>query len=362
MSKQRLTIIGPYPPPVGGIAVHVQRFRSILEPRFDIRVLDPYGHADRQVPSCVESLGPPSIRSAMALIRAARDSRPDLVHVHVAAMKRFALTGHFLTRALGRDVLRVLTIHSGSFAHDYRAGHALGRLAIRRITAAFDGVIAVNEEIAATVHGFGVPAGRLAVIPAYLPPPSPPAEAQVAALRTVAGPGSVVLITSGYGRREYGFEVLVNALASDRSLAARCALVICSYGDRDEGYMAEVEAAGRSLPFVRQLRDLTPEGFAAVLAAGDMYVRATTLDGDAMAIREAGAFGRQVLASDAVARPAGCLLFGTAQAGELADAIRQAIADRSLGKIRDDGRDGAMRILEFYDRIGVGRRFAGGLS
>lgn len=349
-------MIGPYPPPVGGIAVHVQRLSEAIESRFDVRVLDTHGRPGREVPARVVSLGPPSVRSAWALIRAARQVEPDMVHVHVSAMRRFVLVGPVLAAATGTRVPRILTIHSGRFVNEYRAGQAWGRAATRRAIAAFDGVIAVNEQIAGTVEGFGIPAARLAVIPAYLPPPAPIADSLVAELRTVAGPGSVVLVTSGYGRREYGFEVIAKALSSDRSLAARCALVICSYGDRDEGYMAEVENASRSLPFVRHLRDLTPEGFAAVLAAGDMYVRATTLDGDAVAIREAGAFGKQVIASDAVPRPAGCLVFGTAQPGELGDAIRQAMADRSAGMIQDDGRSGAKAVLDFYERIGSGRQ------
>lgn len=319
--------------------------------RFDIRVLDPYGPASRRVPPWVISLGPPSVRSAFALVREVRNWGPDIIHVHVSAMRRFALGGLLLMKASRQGVIRILTIHGGNFVGDFQAGPLWSQALMRRVTREFDGVIAVNDDIAETVREIGLPDSRLAVIPAFLPPQKPPAEQSVAEWRSAAGSGSAVLVTSGYGCREYGFGVIIEALASDRSLAERCVLVICTYGDRDERYMADVERASHALPFVRHLRDLSPEEFAAVLAGGDMYIRATTLDGDAVAVREAGAFSKQIIASDAVRRPAGCLLFKTGQASDLANAIRQAMADRSLGLIGDESRDGVRRILDFYERV-----------
>ncbi|CAG0938065.1 hypothetical protein GPROT2_00136 [Gammaproteobacteria bacterium] len=275
-------------------------------------------------------------------------------------MKRFAVAGHLLTAAVGRDAARILTIHSGRFVGDYQSGRASTRAIIRHVTRAFDGIVAVNDDIAAVVRGFGAPVPAVVVIPAYLPPPDPPDTRLAAELRAAADGGRFVLVTSGYGRRDYGFDVLVRAIASNRMLADRCELVLCTYGDRDAAYMAEVERLAESLPHVRHLRDLTPDEFAAVLQAGSAYIRATTLDGDAVAIREAGAFGRQVIASDAVTRPAGCLVFAAGSIQGLATSIIHAMEDRSIGVMQDLGRDGERRLFEFYEQIWDGKRRAAG--
>ena len=53
----------------------------------------------------------------------------------------------------------------------------------------------------------------------------------------------------------------------------------------------------------------------------NIFIRFTLVDGDSIAAREALSYGLQVIASDSVERPKGCILFRSADANDLREKI-----------------------------------------
>ncbi len=40
MKNKKILLIGPYPPPFGGVSIHIKRLKPLLAGRFDVDVVD----------------------------------------------------------------------------------------------------------------------------------------------------------------------------------------------------------------------------------------------------------------------------------------------------------------------------------
>lgn len=339
--KPRVLLIGAYPPPPGGNSVHVERLAALLASRYEVEVVDPYTSAPLAGdPPNVYRCRPRHPLDLARMVRRLGDPGVAIAHVHVSAMNAFAVTGHPLLRAIGRSARKVLTIHSGSFVGSYAQASRLRRNLMRSLIAAFDRIVVVNEEQRTLLVRLGIPAHRVAIIPAFLPITPGQAPAELVALR---GRCERLLISSGYGLPHYGFTTILDAL--DRCEATTGAAFFL-YNRYDHDYLQAVTR--RLSPQRIVLRDCTAAQFAGALRLADVYVRATDRDGDAVAIREAAASGAKIIASDAASRPPGCEMFRTGDAGSLLAAIAHVGSDPCAGRVTVDVRAGAEALLTLY--------------
>lgn len=349
MKKSRVALIGPYPPPIGGISVHVHRLASLLAAKYEVIVVDPYRERIDGLDQCVIGCGPLGPGAVAKSVSIVRKKSAEIVHIHVSSMHQFAYGGHVLVSMLPRSARRILTIHSGSFVPDYEAANVLTRALIASLVRRFDLVIAVSAEIEEKLKCCGVPAERICVLPAFIPQESDQVIDGSPYLQPLRQGNRKVIVSSGYAIREYGFEVLLGVLAECEELGAGYSVALCLYNTYDDDYLRELEALIEKVSCVRVFRDLSPAEFSAVLSSADLYVRATRRDGDAVAIREAAHYGKPVLASDCVVRPTGCRIFHTDDHGSLGEALRAELHAPPVG-VEAQGDDTKMRYLNLYQR------------
>src|SRR5205823_3831577 len=121
---------------------------------------------------------------------------------------------------------------------------------------------------------------------------------------------------------------------AQKCIPQKLGLVVATYAHWDPAYWSGMSRRLREsqLP-VAAICNLAPPEFLNVLADADFYVRATLTDGDAVAVREAGAMGARVLASDAAARPSGTGLFPAQCPDALAELIARAMAESRIGRL-----------------------------
>ena len=350
----RVVLVGRYPPPWGGNTVHVARLTDHLgADGVEVIVLDAYAHRVHRVrpsPPRIEASHP--LRPLAFATTMAETSPGSLVHLHMSSGGRFYRAAPVLLGVTRRARRRVLTIHTGEWVDDFRRLRSWERALVAGILRSFDAVVCVNAAQGDVVRSLG--AAEVVVIPAYLPPTDtadgelPP---PVASLRDRV---DALVVTSGYGDPIYGYETLIEALErAQERLSLRLGLACATYSRWSDAYWPSVLARLAQSPVPNVVtRDLAPAEFLRVLGAGKMYVRATRTDGDAVALREAGAAGLQVLASDVVRRPPGTLLFEGASASALADAIVRAAQDPTAGRLSPEDQAGNYaRILDVY-RLG----------
>lgn len=349
-----IVLMGAYPPPVGGNSVHIQRLHERLQQDgFSCHVVDIYNRPDVGVlPEDVVRFDGNRVFAVFKALVKLRRMRPEILHVHVSALKRFVLVWPWFALLLPAASRRVLTIHSGSLAKSPLLGRGWARLLASWCLRSFDRLVLVSEAQRVPLNRFGAVDARVVVIPAYI-------RSQVVQLDPVlaqnvngdrAG-GRRIVVVSGYGLALYGFEQAVQAALLLQKNETKVALYVCTYNTFDEDYLTEVIEQAGALQVFRLFRNLTPRQFSALLSQSDLYVRATDRDGDAVAIREAHGFCVPVVASDAVARPLFCSVYRHGDVHHLADRIEHALAQ--------DRQDAAPRDEDHYPMI---RQLYSGLS
>jgi glycogen synthase len=310
-----MALVGDWPPPQGGVAVHVAVLASALRAQgHDVRVLD-IGKGDHRGPALTPARGP--VRYAAALARAAAERR--LVHVHTsgASAKSWLVALAAARARLPGAPRALLTLHSG-LAPAWLASHRERRELARLACVGFGRVVAVSRAIADALVGAGVPPARVTVVPAFLAAgvvPGPPPR-RFAVVRQARAPLFCAALAP---TPTYGEDLLLAAFAEVRARAPRAALAVFGPGT-ERGPAASLGLRGSVLA----LGELDHPAALGVMAASDVFVRPTFADGDALSVREALALGRPVVASATGHRPPACLLFAPGDAAALAGRMLEA--------------------------------------
>lgn len=282
MPRSDLLLVGRWPPPIGGVTMHVQRLEAALR------------RAGRQ-PSTVDVRRTGVFAVLTAIVR----HRVCHLHVsHPAVQCALVLWARLVATRC------VVTLH-GDVDRFRGWRRAMTRIALT----ACEQPVVLNDGSLQRVSTWN---DRVVMLSAYLPAdgdeslPVPLADA-LRAHRARWRPAGPLVITSAFdlafdagGRETYGIFALVDWCAG-RGIG----LVVCDPSGR---YHAEaVRRLGGVPDHVLFLRG--PHSFVAALAEADVYVRNTTTDGDSLSVHEALHAGCPVWATAVVRRPAGTHTF-----------------------------------------------------
>jgi glycogen(starch) synthase len=347
----KLLLIGPYPPPHGGISVHVAEAKRQLDEagvRCVVLNLDRNASESDQY-ICFRS----SLELLPLLIRYARDGWTLHLHINGHNAKSWVIA--LLCGAAGRLApARLLTLHSGMAPAYLTTGGIWRRYAAWLACLLYDRVIVVNRQIRDVIASLGVSMDSLEELPAYLPAPSSPAlPAAVVELLRQSQP---LITTVLFFRPEYGFDLLVQALARLRRRYRNLRCLVMGSGEQETEARELVRREGLE-DIVILAGDVPHELCLSYIALSDLFVRTTLKDGDSISVREALSLGVPAVVSDVGARPPGALLF---QAGNLEDLIAKMDATLAAMPRRKRQESAALpasgerhRLLDIYRRIAV---------
>jgi glycosyltransferase involved in cell wall biosynthesis len=329
----RIALVGNWPPPYGGVSVHVAALARALRTRgHDVAVLD-LGTGEHAAPGLRRARGP--ARLARALAGAAAENR--LVHLHTnGANPRSWLVALAAGLARRPGAPRpLLTLHSGSAPAFLRAGAAQRALA-RAGCVGFGAVVAVNEEIARELARAGVER-PVTVLPAFsaemLERAVPPAR--LAPFRAAHAPLFAAALAPS---PVYGAGALSAAFARLRRHLPTAGLVVFGAG---------TEGGEWNGPGLLGLGEISHGQAIAVLGEADVFVRPTMADGDALTVREALAHGCAVVASEVGHRPAACLTYPAGDGGALLARLVEA-ASRGKERVPAPAPGGFAALLGIY--------------
>jgi glycosyltransferase involved in cell wall biosynthesis len=297
----KIAIIGPYPPPYGGISVHVKRILELIPPGF-FRL---YNYNPSKYPSARDFYG----KKKYLVFFIFFFCRYRLIHCHSGdrlLRLQFSFLGFF-----NRNIY--LHIHNERFIEELeRKGPVawLQRKWIRNVH-----IIAVSSSITRALMKYN-PAS-IQQIEAFLPPVFNRGaidEFMKKYENFFQGDRFVVSMTGWFdyykGKDLYGFDMAAEMLKRfyDRNMPVSLVATINGIRERElyDAFTGYVEENGLR-DYVLLLRDF-PEGWLPLLASR-VFIRTTNTDGDAVSIREALWVGTPVIASDCVNRPEGTILF-----------------------------------------------------
>lgn len=250
--------------------------------------------------------------------------RPAIVHVHSASNASFVRKSLLLAMARAAGCKTIFHLHGGGF-REFATEHSgpLMRRWIRHTLERSSVVIALSESWAAFLRGVA-PRAYVAVLPNAVPLPRPP-EGR-------AEPGRILFL--GRVEEAKGVNELLRACALLAPRFPALRLVLGGNGDLDGArrQAAELGIADRlELPGW-----IGPEARAAELARAQVFCLPSYAEGLPMALLEAMAAGKSVVASsvgaipEAVADGANGLLVPAGNADALAAALARLLDDPAL--------------------------------
>jgi glycogen synthase len=345
----RILLIGDYPPPPGGIAVHVQQLHTAFRRAgVSSRVLD-IGAGGRPDPEVVR------VRSKPKFLKALVEHATEgwLLHVHTSGnnAKAWLVAGAVATVARACGAPAVLTLHSGLLPRLLRRRGP--RLLAGAAARPFDRIVAVSQPVADAMRQADASDGQVVVYPAFcaseVRPGTPPAP-----LAQVRAEHDPLLAMAHHPSSIYGRDVMFAALTQAAERFPRIGLALFGPGTDERGCQEDLDAYGVR-ERIHLLGPIDHGAALAVIAQSDAFVRPTRADGDSVSVREALAMGVRCLASDVTARPQGTHLFRTGDACDLVRSLDEALASERRVAPQPDA---AEYLLGLYSELCRGRRHA----
>ena len=168
----------------------------------------------------------------------------------------------------------------------------------------FDRVIAVNQEIADLMARYGLPPGKVRLIPPWSPPKDASGAGLAANLEGFFARHAPVLLTVGLLEPEYDMPLQIEVLGDIRKRHPEAGLVMIGSGSLEE----ELRRAILSKSYAEHVLlcgDVPHAETLTAIASCHLLLRTSLYDGDSLAVREALHFGTPVIASDNGMRPPG---------------------------------------------------------
>jgi glycosyltransferase involved in cell wall biosynthesis len=346
----KLLLIGDYPPPYGGISVHVQQLSDFVRRQgASCSVLDIEPGSDPK-PGAIRVTGAFGFLSTLILF----SWRGYVSHIHTnghnfkswLAIAVTAWVGFFFGRR------NIATLHSGLMP-EYAAGGRGRRWIIRLAVQPLGGVIAVNRKIERTLLEMRVAPSRISVLPAFtLGPRAGVVPEWAGDYRKHFSP---LIVSAVYLEKEYGTDLLVKACVALRSKYPRLGCLIMGSGSE--------ETAIRSLIRVQKGEDVlflvgnVPHDLClSLMEQSDLFVRPTLFDGDAISVREALALGVPTVASDVGFRPPGARLFKPGDVADLVFQIDRALQEGQPPAASEESPENLVLLRGVYERVVKERR------
>jgi glycogen synthase len=318
----KVLLLGPYPPPHGGVETNLVAIRNFLLKRsIPCAVINITRHRKTEGDEIYYPAG------ALELIRLMLRLPYDVAHLHVGGIlsQRVLCLGLMCTAVPGRKT--VLTFHSGGYPSTLRAHSTGPRSFDGFVLRRFDRLIAVNHEIAEFFFRLGASRDHVRIIaPHAFSHGHDYAEELTEPLAKFFAHYGPILISAGQLEPEYDLGIQIEALGRLLPAYPNAGLVLLGHGSLEE----ELRAMIRAKPFAEHILlcgDI-PHAITmrAIFRAGVM-LRTTLYDGDAISVREALHLGVPVIATDNGMRPAGIHLIPKSDADALSTAIREALRD-----------------------------------
>jgi glycosyltransferase involved in cell wall biosynthesis len=346
----KVALVGPYPPPYGGISVAIQRLRALLEAQGVACAVYDTSNVPKQVPGVI-----PIHRWQYWILRYWLTTDVDILHYQSSSWKLRAAVGILPWRAK-----TVVSIQGNSLVDSWTQGGYLRRALIRAALRRTSYIILSNPDYVQLVEALGIHRERIAVVPAFIPPVVDERDdRQISAdIWAFCRAHTPLLLSNGTvafyrGQDLYGLDLLielVRLLSADYPQVGLVCPLRPITGHVEQAYWADLQrrvaAYGLSEHFC-WIAEGVPVLYP-LMRHSDLFVRPTNTDGDAVSIREALYFGVPTLASDVSPRPQGTVLFRNRDLDDLILQTKRVLSGKyrsSLG-VSDSSFDEIWRIYQ----------------
>ncbi len=366
----KIVVLGPLPPPLGGVSIHIIRYIELLKSTGWEAVPVSYTGTTRtdHFGKFMEILG----MFTSIYLRVLPGSW-DVLHLHYGGLGYFLAVAPLLKISPGR---KVITFHSVRIIQDLQKRPEWVRRLTISVLNGFDLFVVVREGIGEDLRELGLTGPEITVMPAFLPPSSREAAQENLPLAitqkihqyrqegTVQICCAAYYLGPGYGREDlYGVEELLQVLQDlDRELETPLVVWVLVSNGPDSKERGTADQAVRDLATgLNNIRVELHYGLplVPVMACSQAFLRPSREDGDSVALREAMGLGLPVLASDVVNRPEGTRTFTLDSRPDFLEKLKNLLAGlrpSETGVVQPNGEQDRTPYKQFAEKVlGPGR-------
>ena len=330
--KSTIILVGPIPPPIGGVSVHVSRLAKLLQLEYNVKVID----SSRKI-RCILS-----IKKELIINLTSIRNKP-IIHNHVANINFCVL---LVTLCRLFKIKHDYTFHS--FRQESHNPNYFKNHFYRYVIKHSRHIICVSEEIREKILELIPQSGsKLVVLEAYIPFQSSSKETKMAIkqlkLEDFLHKHKFVILANAFklvfhqGDDLYGLDLCVELMKDLKSKSfseVGFIFMLPQIGNIDYYQSIKTRIQQYQLDddflLINQQVEMTP-----LFGIANLFVRPTNSDGDSVSIREALQAGLTVLASDIVKRPEGVRLFSSRNLINFSNNVQEIIKN-DLGKSKMD--------------------------
>lgn len=351
----KIALIGSYPPPYGGISIHIQRMKEQLQRRgIEVVIYDGSGTVkDEENVVCIGNF-------KKWLVKYFLFAKEDVIHCHIPNWMIRVIIG-FMS-FLGKKT--VITIHGQSLSDSLKKGSWFRKKLIKFAINHTSFVIADNKKIEELLLNLEVKPEKVSIITPFIPPDVKEEDYKkvpkyvwdfMKSHKPIIS-ANAFQINFYNGIDLYGLDMIVDLVFQLKKYYQNTGIVICLPNIGDEKYFEKLKQQIREKKVEDNVLFITeplPEVYP-IWKESDLFVRPTCTDGDALSIREALHFKIPAITSDAVPRPEGVILFKNRDAQDFITTTKNVLDNYKLYKSKVNNLEsvrGFDRILEVYNEL-----------
>lgn len=356
MDNIRVSLIGPYPPPYGGVSIHIQRLKERLDSSGIACTVSDFSNVFKKEPNVIVSGN-----SKWDLIRwliSHLFRRENIIHYH--GNNSPIITSILCLTCMKRKKI-VLTLHSFRYdAENMRVADKFFFLVARLVPIFF---IVVGPEIKNKIMSLGIKSDRIEIIQSFIPPcvrEEEIAEVPKEVWRFMNCHTPVISANASkivfYNNQDlYGLDMCIELCAKLKQYYPRIGLVFALPDIGDYEYLDKmkrrIEEKGIKENFLFQSE---PCQLYPILMKSDIFTRPTNTDSYGISVAEAIYYRIPAIASDVCLRPEGTILFENRNTSDFISKVKDVLDNYNIYKGRLNNlkiENNAEKIIEVYKKV-----------
>jgi len=354
--KLKIALIGPYPPPYGGIAIHIQRMKNKLEKEGHSCTVYELGRHDKSL----YEKNIIRIKSTKRwLLKYLLTTKEDMIHYHNTDWRMRIIMG--LIGLLGKKV--IISIHGESLSNSLKGANWIKKQIIKFALKHISLIIVLNPDIKELTLSLGVKLEHIKIIPSFIPPVVKEREIEEIPKKVwefIDSHRPIILANafriSFYNNQDlYGIDMCIDLCTSLKQNYRNIGFIFCLPDIGDYEYFNEmkqrIKERGIEKNFLFQTK---PCQMYPIIMKSDVFVRPTNTDGFGISIAEAIFFKVPAIASDVCKRAEGTILFRNRDIGDFTLKVRDVLGDYEKYKKRLETVktiDNSEKIIEIYKKL-----------
>lgn len=345
--------IGVYPPPFGGVSIHLKRLKEYLDNGdIDNIIIDLSKYNSR-----AKANNGIKVMSWKEAILSLFFHKKAILHFH-----NFSWKSALIYYILGFKHFTILSFHNERFLGEIKKSHRVMQILTTKFINAMNYIIVDSQKCRAIAEQIIEDKSKIFIVPEFIPPSKVPVLSEQNSIMQIREKHKFLLSSNAFqisfhnGIDLYGIDMLIELTArlnKENIDTAFCFLLPKigndSYFLKLKEEVIKLNISDRFLFITNPLKEAS-----SLWKESDLCIRATNTDGNSLSVLESLSVGTPVIASDCVPRPEGVVLFKTRDFNDLYEKTKMVLlnVNEFKNKVKSTNiENNAYKMISLYKSI-----------